>query len=293
MTVCIAALCGDANVVVCVADRMLSAGDIEFEPPFPKIYPLTSSIALLSAGDAALQVEITQALFYRTQGMITREPERWLTVKEVAFLYQEEYNKVFQRRAEQALLMPLGLTHETFLKNQSDFSLEFVDRITSDLRAFKTDRVSTLVVGYDQTAAHIWMLDDGDLYCQDRVGFAAVGSGAWHAESQLMFAGHTPTRDFSQTLFLSYLAKKRAEVAPGVGSATDMFVIHGLGASYFLVDRHLDVLEERYEILSGRQREAFAEASEAITNYVNEETEQAARAQNQPIAPEPLTDVVP
>jgi hypothetical protein len=71
MTVCIAARAkmipkaGDTvgqpvDVIVAAADRMLTAGDVQFEPSAgTKIFTLSSSIFMMTAGDAALQAEIT------------------------------------------------------------------------------------------------------------------------------------------------------------------------------------------------------------------------------------------
>jgi hypothetical protein len=40
-----------------------------------------------------------------------------------------------------------------------------------------------------------------------------------------MLAGHSPFSSSPETLLLTYLAKKRSEIAPGVGKGTDMFII--------------------------------------------------------------------
>ena len=267
---------------------MISAGNIEFEPPQRKIFMLTNSIAILWAGDAALQGEITSALFYRVGEMIKQNPEVWLEVKQVALLYRDEYNKSVRGRAEQALLAPLGLTYERFLAEQSQFSAEFVDRVTSDLRAFETDGVSALIAGVDPTAGHIWLVENGDLYSQDTAGFAAIGSGAWHSESQLMFAGHTVHKVFSETMFLTYLSKKRAEVAPGVGAETDMVVIFALGGSYPVDSTLQDVLHNEYESVVERQTAAVSESTKNITEHVDKLIEDV--AQQTQALPETPTD---
>lgn len=57
MTVCVAAISqsstGTGLMITGASDRMLTAGDIEFEPEQSKIQPLTNSIALMLAGDSA------------------------------------------------------------------------------------------------------------------------------------------------------------------------------------------------------------------------------------------------
>jgi hypothetical protein len=66
VTVCVAAMGQfplDAQLtlgplVVGASDRMITAGDVQFEPQQTKIAQLTSSLALMVAGDTDLQTEI-------------------------------------------------------------------------------------------------------------------------------------------------------------------------------------------------------------------------------------------
>jgi hypothetical protein len=82
MTVCIASIC-NGNTIIGAADRMITSGDIEFEPaldslPVPaglnpidrgsynlntKIFALTRYIVALTAGDSGLQSEILQSVY--------------------------------------------------------------------------------------------------------------------------------------------------------------------------------------------------------------------------------------
>ena len=59
MTVCIAAICNN-SVIFGASDRMLTAGDIQFEPQLQKNYLLTSKIVIQVAGDASVQAEVVQ-----------------------------------------------------------------------------------------------------------------------------------------------------------------------------------------------------------------------------------------
>jgi hypothetical protein len=83
-----------------------------------------------------------------------------------------------------------------------------------------------------------------------------------------MFAGHTRQRLLPETLMLVYSAKKRAEVAPGVGTATDMFLIEPPG-KYFDVGTHvLDQLDGCYKGLRTSADKAMEEANGKITEYI-------------------------
>jgi hypothetical protein len=68
-------------------------------------------------------------------------------------------------------------------------------------------------------------VDDGRVSCNDGIGFAAIGIGARHAESQIMLNKHSWNSPSVDSALLGYIAKKRSEVAPGVGEGTDVFTI--------------------------------------------------------------------
>jgi hypothetical protein len=59
MTVCVAAMC-DGYTILGASDRMLTAGDVQFEPQQSKLWAITSSIVAMVAGDSAFQTEILQ-----------------------------------------------------------------------------------------------------------------------------------------------------------------------------------------------------------------------------------------
>jgi hypothetical protein len=62
VTVCVAAMCAE-NILIGASDRMLTAGDVEFEPDTAKIYSLSNSAVAMIAGEASLQIEILQSLY--------------------------------------------------------------------------------------------------------------------------------------------------------------------------------------------------------------------------------------
>lgn len=86
----------------------------------------------------------------------------------------------------------------------------------------------------------------------------------------MMFAGHSKWKPLPETLLLVYSAKKRAEVAPGVGEATDMFMVGAQLGSYFLIgDNVLNELKKIYIDEQAREREAANKANESVTQYLD------------------------
>jgi 20S proteasome alpha/beta subunit len=280
MTVCVAAIC--EGRIVGASDRMLTAGDIEFEPEQSKIFQLTTSVGCMIAGDSALQAEILPRLRSEIHQRIDIDPENWWLIRDVAALYFHHYAEVKKARIERQLLSPLGLTHESFLSRQKELSPELVMRLSTDMVNFGMPDVETIVCGIDPEGPHIYVVRNSGISCLDQVSFAAVGSGAWHASSQLMFAGHTRMRLMPATLFLVYAAKKRAEVAPGVGVGTDMFIIGPALGNYLEVGTHvLNELESCYQSIRDEATKTREAADTRIATYVEQLTGAAAAPQEQ------------
>lgn len=270
MTVCVAAIAED-NIILGASDRMITAGDVEFEPPQTKVIFLTSSIAVMIAGDASLQLEILYEVREVVQNRVTAEPTNWWRVRDVAGLCFDHFKMAKRTSVESAILDPLGLDYNSFIKLQKNLSPDLVDKIASEILNFEMEEIETIVTGVDPTGAHIYTVTNNGIRCRDSAGFAAIGAGYWHANSQFMFAGHSRTKPVPQTLLLTYAAKKRAEVAPGVGSATDMFWIGPTVGTSFPVGEHVvNKLGEIYGEIRTASTVAQESAYTEVTKYVTE-----------------------
>jgi 20S proteasome alpha/beta subunit len=73
MTICVACIYNN-NAILGASDRMLTATDIQFEPPTRKIRQITNSIALMIAGDTNLHTEIFNRLIPRVNAQIDSNP---------------------------------------------------------------------------------------------------------------------------------------------------------------------------------------------------------------------------
>ncbi len=189
MTVCVAARC-TGDIVLGASDRMLTAGDVQFEPDTAKMHPLTASIACMTAGDSSFQIEILREVKNVIDERVRREPDNWWLVRDVAYLYARVRNEIRRKRAEQTILLPLGLAHESFIARQKGMSDEFISKITKELINFDVPDVETIFAGVDTYGSHIYTVENDKVRCHDSVGFAAIGIGYWHANSQFMLAGH-------------------------------------------------------------------------------------------------------
>lgn len=268
VTVCVAAIC-NTGAVLGASDRMLTAGDVEFEPSQSKVRVLTSSIAVMVAGDSSLQSEILQEVMKDINARIQSDPSNWWLVKDAAELYCRYYNEVRGKRTERAILAPLGLDRNTFISRQNEMSDALVRQVATELINFSMPDVAVIFAGTDPVGTHIYVCQGGNVECMDSVGFASIGIGRWHANSQFMFAQHDRSKSFPETLLLTYAAKKRAEVSPGVGKGTDMFTIGPDLGSYVQV--HADVVTElkrMYQTRIASEKRASTKANRDVNSYV-------------------------
>jgi 20S proteasome alpha/beta subunit len=282
VTVCIATYCLGPKgepMVIGACDRMLTGEFMEFEPRFSKIHNLTPNIVALIAGDTAAQSSICV-------GAHEAKPR---SVGEAAEIFSAELAKHNRKQAERKILAPLGFTMRTFFEKQAHLSPEFVDDILRQIRSERAD-VHTIVCGTDGKGAHIYTIDDfGRLSYSNSVGFSAVGVGAWHAQSQLMFAKYDPAWSFTHALLVTYIAKRRAEVTPGVGVDTDLFFIAPSGGFCFFQPDMVAGLEDIYREITEEQNSALGKARSRIDKFCEELVASAAQVQAEttpPPAPE-------
>jgi len=259
---------------------MLTAGDVQFEPSSgTKTFALSGSMFVLAAGDAALQAEITMMAAREISARIAKEPHDWWKVREAAELYVKYYNIIKNKRAENAVLAPLNLDLSSFLGNQQTMDNRLVSDLAKELLNFEIPSVSAIFAGLDPDGSHIYTVHDNEVNCVDTVGFAAIGIGSRHASSQFMFARHAWDAPFPETLMLTYYAKRKAEVAPGVGTGTDMVIVGPTVNSLIKVaEPVIKKLDEEYHKIIRAETSAFRRARGEMNAYVEEITKQAAAA---------------
>lgn len=289
VTVCVAALCEGypRGMIVGASDRLVTAGDIQAEPLQTKIYQLTSSIAIMVSGDNLLNDEILKRVTADTVARIAADPEDWIGVEEVADLYRKYYQDAFLKRVENDLLAPLNLDRDTWITQQRLLKKSLVHSLAKDILNFEPspEGVEVIVAGVDTSGAHLYVVGGSDVSCWDSSGYAAIGKGYWHAQSQMMFAGHTSARPAPEVVLDVYFAKKRAEVAPNVGKYTDMFTIGpALGTFLRAKKDFVDLLDGIYEATKDREHQVRLAAQGDLYERLKESSAQ--RAQVQEATPE-------
>jgi hypothetical protein len=250
---------------------MLTSGDIQFEPSTQKIFAMTSSIVVMTSGDAGFHSEILQGTFRRVNQRIESNPTTWVPIPDVVDFYILERTAAKIRRSESELLGPLSLDRESFLYRQATMEPALVEKLARDLINFDVPSVAAIVAGVDSTGAHLYEIRDGVSTCCDSIGFACIGIGERHAQSHLMFAQYARSHHLGEALLLTYAAKKRAEVAPGVGAATDMIFIGPEPGSFIQVgSEHMKRLATAYSTMDKAEKAAARKARKEMSQYVEQ-----------------------
>ena len=255
MTVCIAALCDDALACVVAADREMTvfALSLEYEHTDSKIEFLSKTCVLMSAGDALLAAEIIGSLDRSTLGSHG--------TRSIAEMLKETYLAVHLNRAESVILRPRGLTWEDFKRRAHEIPLQAYLGIDQLLFNFGIGAAEFLVAGTDVTGADLYRVHYGGIaggswleWCW-KLGYRAIGSGSPHASVYLALEQQHRKMSVAETLYNVYCAKKSAELAPGVGKATDLAIIGRHGVE--IMPEHL---LNAYESLRDESRSSRIEA---------------------------------
>lgn len=280
MTVGIAAL-SNADTgfprVFCASDQMLSTGHIQFESRNSKAVLLTSSIVLLIAGSVAWHTPVERRVRELLANLIESEPEKWRRVEEVAELYRTEWLNVRASMIEYEVLSPFNLTLSSLLENQGRFTYDFFANLQRriEFAAQQYDsQFAAIIAGVDGThekvSAHIFSVEGSTLTCHDRLGYAAIGTGAAQALSHFMTKHHTPHATVEEALFTTYVSKRLAEEAPGVGKTSDFIVVGPrLGSAAHIREDVIAAVQNAY---SERER-ALAKAEEFAMSTLSGELE--------------------
>jgi hypothetical protein len=291
VTVCVAAICNAGTTIFGASDEMITSGDIQFEPPQQKIWKVNDSIAIMVAGDVGLHADLWAILMFSMKPTLEKNPQHQWRVRDIAKFYLDAVTTTHAEHAERDLLSPLGLTLSSFFSQQKEMLPDFARQLADRIQRYPMLDASAIVVGTDSTGCHIYVVEDGELTCKDAIGFAAVGAGFWHANSHFMFAKHTRFEPGHRSALRTYAAKKRAEVAPGVGKKTDMFSIGTQAGSYSPLPpdfiNHLQILYESYTAAIDSATSAADQQIEDFTNQLIAAEQAAKAAQAAPPAVNP------
>jgi len=243
MTLCMAALCTDEDaraLTVVAADRMVTYGGfIEFEHAVPKMAHQSPYAVALIAGDTLLGTRLARGVAEEFNGTSPR-------LDEIAERMAARYVEMRRAEIENQVLIPRGLDLGSFYGNHANFNAQVTMMLDQTMAQYNLG-VELLIAGVDAGGAHIYSIHNPGKPARqhDVIGYAAIGSGGIHALQAMIGFRHSPSAGLRETVFRVYAAKRRAEVAPGVGLDTDIAIVSTSGVR-FLDALTLKGLEDLY-----------------------------------------------
>ena len=225
MTICIAALYENGKGCILASDQMTTAHfpiGYEFEnEEVKKIIKVrdTAVAYVLTAGDVLFANEILEAVRKEVD-------EKGITATSmIADLFRQHYQNIRRQRIVQNELEPRGLSLDSFYQMQQRLFPPIVQFIDNALKTWNP-MTELIIAGLCETSCSIFsVINPGNLFCHDAIGFAAIGSGAPHAMYSLIESGYKKSMDKKAVRELVEKAKIRSEVAPGVGKKTEILSI--------------------------------------------------------------------
>src|SRR3972149_168422 len=219
MTICIAALFNNGAGCVLVSDQMITAHipmGYEFEnDEVEKIVKIQGSglIHALISGNVLFANEVID----KAKEQIAA---KGVNVVDVATdMLRDSYREVRLMHVSRDELESRGLTLQTYYQRQQSLFQPLVQILDNALRKYDLG-VQFLVAGKSGASCHVYSVTNpGDSVCHDSLGYAVIGSGAPHAMYHLIESGYKKSMSKDDVVKVIKAAKKRSEVAPGVGKA--------------------------------------------------------------------------
>lgn len=154
-----------------------------------------------------------------------------------------------------------------------------VTDLTNQLQNYHLD-AEAIIAGCDELEGHIFVVNgDGLVTCHSDIGFTAIGIGAGHSKSYFMQSGCAANSTFySGAIFTAYTAKKRAEIAPGVGTETDMYLVTRDGFEEVLPQmRNLvkEIYDEQEDVRKRMNREGIDDLSHRADEIFKKKAQEA------------------
>ena len=241
MTQLIAALCEKGKAVVTVSDRMVSTTDmtLTFEPDESKARWLTDRSVVLTAGtlhEPDLLIEAREK---------ARGKERLTDIAEVL---KRIYADVRRRRIEDEVLRPMaGIdSFNEYHVKQSGLHESVVIDMNERIRRYDLG-LALLLAGIDERGeGHCILIENpGTWRSYDFLGYCTAGIGDRHADNAFAWYQYTQSIPLRDALYIAFEAKTRAEMAGGVGKATDAHIVsreHGIEVVDPAVIERLEVI---------------------------------------------------
>jgi hypothetical protein len=272
MTVCTASMFfwsygpGDyGGAIIAAADKMLTdlGLGIEYQGSRGKWAAFGRQRLVLVAGDMAVHSEILRRM-HTVLGAVELP-----STPETAELVAKELRTYRASDAAKLYLAPLGLDDNSFISRQRSMESQLVLELANQLQDHTVD-AEALVLGCDNGQATMYRINKSGLVRNHSdIGFVSIGNGGIHSTAHFMFESYSHATTYYRALYQTFKAKKRAEVAPGVGEFTEMFLVNRDGA--FPIQREvIEALEKIHQEDREKARTRPDEVEEELAKFFQE-----------------------
>lgn len=229
----------------------------QFEHPVPKIHILGRNVILMTAGSALLPSEFIYNIRIACSRRSTSSNATaagsqksifdYVRVRDILGAVKEGFLRLRRRVIEERFLQKYDLKWEDYVNSiKSPAGPSPLTRIIAEIEEFRLE-LQAIIAGVDEEGPHIYVIEDpGIMNSFNDIGYAAIGSGAYHALRSFIENNYSIDMPLWKALYIIFEAKKYAESAPGVGTFTDAVVV-GKEGVYILKEEHIHKLKELYD----------------------------------------------
>jgi hypothetical protein len=220
MTVCIAALYEDGKGAILCSDQMATIGFplmYEYETEdVAKIIELSNqpkTFALVSGN-----VVYADEIMSNVKGILDKKSGN--SVIDIVNIFREQYQNIRRSHVIRTQLEPRGLDLTTYYKMHQTLLAPIAKTIDDALAKWNL-KTEFIIAGKDSNLCNMYAIaHPGDILPLNGIGYTAIGSGSIHAMFSMIESKYTKSMSQKEVEDLVLGAKKRSEVAPGVGPLT-------------------------------------------------------------------------
>lgn len=251
MTQLVGAICEHGTKVITISDRMVSTGDmtLSFEHPRLKAFAVTEQSVVLTAGTVH-EPDLLREAREKSKGR-----ER---IIDIANVIVEIYQEIRESHMIDEVLRPrLGISEmDNWHQKQRMLHDGIVIDVDNEIQRYGLG-LHLLLAGIDDKSHLIRIRDPGIYRSYDNLAYCTIGMGERHADNVFAWYKYSSEFPLNDAIYIAFEAKKRSEMAGGVGIATDVIVIDEGGIKK-LNDDTVANLEKIYnEREKDRQRTGF------------------------------------
>ena len=219
MTQLIGVICEHGKKVITLSDRMVSTGDmtLAFEHPHIKAKAISQAAVVMTAGTVH-EPDLLRQAKERAKGKDQ--------LIEIADVLKEVYQEFREQHVIDEVLRPLAgiKSFGEWHGKQRSLHDGLVMDLNQTIAGYRLG-LSLLLAGVDRSG-HLIRIDDPGIYrSYDSLSYCCIGMGDRHADNVFAWYKYSSAFPLTEALYIGFEAKKRAELAGGVGKSTDILLI--------------------------------------------------------------------